>query len=103
MAAHLLRVFVATIASMALAIILTLGVLSTVAPPGADPLEASQIALAQAFADTAPDIVPTILSMGAVVAALSLLFPLGLGAAAIWARCRARGASPRATEGRERK
>lgn len=101
MAAHLLRVFAATIAAMALALVLIIVGLSAVAPDGADPLEASQIALAQAFADTAPDIVPTILSMGAVVAGLSLLFPLGLGAAAIWTRWRARTASPRATEGRK--
>lgn len=103
MAAHLLRVFVATIAAMALALVLTLaGLTAALASRGIDsPSQAAQIGLAQAFADKAPELAPAILSVGAIVAALSFLFLAGLGVAALWARSRARTASVRTTETRE--
>ena len=94
MAAHLLRVFAATLAAMILTLLAIFAALMAAAADAASPTQVANLALAEAFVDRAPLLIPAFVGLGGMLAIISLLFLLGLVTAAALAHWRGRPPSP---------
>ncbi len=73
MAVYLLRLFGATLAAMTTALLITYTILWATAPRTISPTHAANIALAQAFADEAPMLIPVLAQLLGLFVFLGLL------------------------------
>lgn len=94
MAAYLLRLSAVTLASMVLSLLLTLAALRAAAAGAASPEQVASLALAQAFADRAPLLIPGLVGVGGILAGAGLLFLGAVCTAAVWTRWRSRPPRP---------
>lgn len=110
MAAHLLRLFGATVAASILALLGLLAALRAASPAAGNPTEFATLALATGVAEQAHLVIPAIASLGAILAGGAVLFLAAVGVAAARSRWLKRTVQPdptlhpaMSTEGRERR
>ena len=102
MAAYLLRLFGATLASMVFALLLTLAALRATAPGGGEAEQVASLALAQAFAERVPLLIQALVGVAGILAGGGLLFLGAVCTAAIRTRRRARTPPPDPTSAPQR-
>ena len=101
-AAHLLRLFGATLAAMIVALALVLAALRVAAGYADSPSEVAKLALATALEQRAPMLIPGLVGLATIIASGILLFLAALGTATALTRWRGRAAHTNGpTGGRE--
>ena len=102
-AAHLLRLFGATLAAMIVALALVLAALRVAAGYADSPSEVAKLALATALEQRAPMLIPGLVGLATIIASGILLFLAALGTATALTRWRGRAAHTSAPTGGERR